>query len=114
MKIFSSVKISLSFSLTVDLHFLRQHMDLTDLIWVEPQFISHLPHRFLVISEDLLLNYFSNARSVHGPGSSTPRMVFCFILVTQSFLAIAICFSPSSFKCMISFGHYITVQRREN
>uniref|UniRef100_A0A1I7W5Z5 Reverse transcriptase domain-containing protein n=1 Tax=Heterorhabditis bacteriophora TaxID=37862 RepID=A0A1I7W5Z5_HETBA len=32
-----------------------------------------LPHRSLVISEDLLLDHFSNARSVHGPVSSTPR-----------------------------------------
>uniref|UniRef100_A0A1I7WU56 Uncharacterized protein n=1 Tax=Heterorhabditis bacteriophora TaxID=37862 RepID=A0A1I7WU56_HETBA len=67
----STVVNRISFFVTVDLHFLRQHMDLTDLIWVR----SHLPHRSLVISEDLLLGHFSNARSVHGPGSSTPGMV---------------------------------------
>uniref|UniRef100_A0A1I7X2X5 Uncharacterized protein n=1 Tax=Heterorhabditis bacteriophora TaxID=37862 RepID=A0A1I7X2X5_HETBA len=46
--------------------------------------ISHLPHRSLVISEDLLLDHFTNARSVHGPRSSTPRMVlYCTKLLVS-------------------------------
>uniref|UniRef100_A0A1I7WUS2 Ig-like domain-containing protein n=1 Tax=Heterorhabditis bacteriophora TaxID=37862 RepID=A0A1I7WUS2_HETBA len=63
----------------VDLHFLRQHVGSTDLIWVK----SHLPHRYLVISESPLC-ICSNAKCVHGPGSLTPRTIVCYAKVFNS------------------------------
>uniref|UniRef100_A0A1I7WN41 Secreted protein n=1 Tax=Heterorhabditis bacteriophora TaxID=37862 RepID=A0A1I7WN41_HETBA len=46
---------------------------------------SHLRHRFLVILEDPLPDHFSNDRSVHEPGSSTPMMVIYFSKLLISF-----------------------------